>query len=79
MTNGKTLRLSRKLENPNLIRNNKNSIILFPFKVNKQCGAEEARRAHNPEVVGSKPTAAIFFSRLSSVGITCFLREPVTI
>jgi hypothetical protein len=26
----------------------------------------EARRAHNPDVVGSKPTGAIFFSRLTT-------------
>ena len=33
----------------------------IPRKDVKQCGAGEARRAHNPKVVGSKPTTAIFF------------------
>ena len=30
--------------------------------VEKQSGAEGARRAHNPKVVGSKPTSAILFA-----------------
>ena len=39
----------------------------------KRRGAAEARRAHNPDVLGSKPSGARFFSFIFSTYLLCIL------
>ena len=51
--------LGSTLTNPNPLRKEGCGEPRFPFTYRR--GAEEARRAHNSEDVGSKPTAGILF------------------
>ncbi|CEI39489.1 unnamed protein product [Fusarium venenatum] len=48
-----------------------------PHAIGKQLGAVEARRAHNPEVTGSKPVAAMvtIFLRFFSLFISYLFTE----